>query len=203
MVTAKAIVEQAFKGNYIGIPYSELDCQALVERILSDCGEKHDWRGSNHMWREALTEKHKITNESEIPAGVFLFTLKQDGGEKERGYNDNEGNASHVGLYLGLSRVIHSTTGGVQWDDISRSRWTHYGLCKYIDYTDEIWEEKKKAEYYKERNKLIEAYSSQEQSTSTPRKNYDARLVKYIDVSSLSDEEIFDLLNGVNNPWMK
>ena len=36
------------------IPYSKLDCQAFVERILLDCGIRHDWRGSNHMWRDAL-----------------------------------------------------------------------------------------------------------------------------------------------------
>lgn len=134
MLTAQKFVEQARNGNYIGIPYKTLDCQGFVEKVLADCGMVIDWRGSNHMWREALSEKNKIDDISEIPAGAWLFTVKNDGGEVERGYHDNEGNAKHVGIYLGNSDVIHSTTGGVQMDVITSKRWTHYGLCKYIDY---------------------------------------------------------------------
>lgn len=135
MVSADKFVTQARNGGYIGIPYSSLDCQAFVEKVLKDCGETHDWRGSNHMWREALSEKGKIKSWADIPAGAWLFTVKNDGGEKARGYNDSEGNAAHVGIYLGGQDVMHSTTGGVQWDTIASARWTHYGLCKYIDYT--------------------------------------------------------------------
>ena len=200
MISAKQFVEQAFNGNYIGIPYSQLDCQAFVERVLSDCGEKHDWRGSNHMWRDALSVKAKISNEMAIPAGALLFTVKYDGGEKERGYNDDEGNAKHVGIYLGLSRVIHSTTGGVQWDDISRSRWTHFGLCKYVDYTQPAIGDETYNEYYKERSgKIVDETKEfyQDKNPSSPR------VVKFINVTDLTDEEITDLLNGVNNPWMK
>ena len=203
MISAKRFVEQAFNGNYIGIPYSELDCQALVERILKDSGEKHDWRGSNHMWREALSVKARITNEMAVPAGALLFTLKYDGGEKERGYNDAEGNASHVGIYLGLSRVIQSTTGGVQWDDISRSRWTHFGLCRYIDYTQSAIPDDVYNDYYSERgDKIVDETKEfyQKKNSSSPLSQ---KVIKFINVSDLTDEEISDLLNGVNNPWNK
>lgn len=135
LITAEKFVEQARTGNYLGIPYKQLDCQAFVEKVLKDCGLSLDWRGSNHMWREALSEKHKITDAAEVPAGAWLFTIKNDGGEKQRGYNDNEGNAAHVGIYLGDTEIIHSTTGGVQMDVITSKRWTHYGLCKYIDFS--------------------------------------------------------------------
>ena len=134
MISAEKFVEQARTGNYLGIPYDDLDCQALVERVLRDCGLKKDWRGSNHMWRDALSSKNAISDIAKIPAGAWLFTVKYDGGEKKRGYNDSEGNAKHVGIYLGGGEVIHSTTGGVQMDNISSARWTHYGLCKYINY---------------------------------------------------------------------
>lgn len=137
MISAEKYVEQARTGNYIGIAYKDLDCQALVEKVLADCGEKHDWRGSNDMWRNALSDKAPITNIDNIPAGAWLFTVKRDGGEKERGYHDDQGNAAHVGIYLGAGSVIHSTTGGVQWDTINSKRWTHYGLCKYIRYTSD------------------------------------------------------------------
>lgn len=134
MVTAKQFADEARKGKYIGTPYEKLDCQALVERVLIDCGIKYNWRGSNHMWREALTEKRPITNVDEIPMGAWLFTVKNDGGEKKRGYNDNEGNAKHVGIYLGMGDVVHSTTGGVQYDSIYSERWTHWGKCKFLEY---------------------------------------------------------------------
>ena len=136
MITAKRFCDQARTGNYIGIPYTKLDCQGFVEKVLSDCGIKKDWRGSNHMWRDALNGKYRISNYDVIPAGSWLFVVADDGGEKARGYNDKEGNAKHVGIYLGDNCAIHSTTGGVQFD-MELKRWTHYGLCKYINYNEE------------------------------------------------------------------
>ena len=138
MITAQAFVNQAKNGNYLGIPYKTLDCQAFVERVLNDAGEKgHNWRGSNHMWRDALAEKHILEAVTDVPPGAWLFTHKLDGGEKARGYKDNEGNAKHVVIYLGNGDVIHSTSAGgacVQMDKITSARWTAWGLCKYIDY---------------------------------------------------------------------
>jgi hypothetical protein len=136
------------------------------------------------MWRDALSVKAKITNEMAVPPGAWLFTIKQDGGEKERGYNDAEGNASHVGIYLGLSRVIHSTKGGVQFSNFSEPRWTHYGLCRFIDYSEAL-------------------ESPQEQEPQSAPSPSPSRIIKYINVSDLSDEEINDLMNEVNNPWKK
>ena len=139
MITAEKYVEQARTGDYLGIPYSRLDCQALCEKVLADCGVHVDWRGSNHMWREALSKKGKIENIAQVPAGAWLFTIKNDGGEVDRGYHDDQGNAAHVGIYLGDSDVMHSTTGGktdgVQMDKITSKRWTHWGLCRYIDFS--------------------------------------------------------------------
>ena len=136
LITAEKFVTQAFTGKYLGIPYSQLDCQGFVEKVLADCGEKHDWLGSNHMWRDALSEKHPIDSWADVPAGAWLFVVKRDGGEKDRGYNDKEGNATHVGIYLGDPNIIHSTTGGVQMDTVGSNRWTHWGKCKYILYSN-------------------------------------------------------------------
>lgn len=141
-IDSEAFAAQAYSYRNSGIPYKQLDCQAFVERVLSDCGIKHDWRGSNHMWRDALDWKGTIAEckqkYGEVPVGAWVFTVKHDGGEKQRGYNDNEGNAAHVGIFCGIDRgVMHSTTGGVQlgaWPD--SKRWTHVGLCKYIQYFD-------------------------------------------------------------------
>lgn len=137
---AQIMVDEALKGDLIGTPYAELDCQALMEKLLTRIGVKHpNWRGSNHMWREAVSEREAISaSGDEVPPGAWLFTIKHDGGEIARGYNDDFGNAAHVGLYLGDGRVIHSTTGGVQWDTIASSRWTHYALCDLLDYSVEV-----------------------------------------------------------------
>ena len=139
MISANTFIHQARSETYTGIPYSQLDCQAFIERVLHDCGYNYDWRGSNHMWRDALSEKHPITDINIIPAGAWLFTIKDDGGEVARGYHDDQGNAAHVGIYLGNGDVRHSTSGsgktnGVQMDKITSKRWTHYGLAKMITY---------------------------------------------------------------------
>jgi hypothetical protein len=139
-VKAKAseVVTQARNGGYLGTPYSKLDCQAFVEKVLKDLGSlSTNWCGSNHMFREAVTNLTRIdaSNIDFIVPAAWLFKHRFDGGEEERGYEDGLGNAYHVGLYLGNGVVMHSTTGGVQTTDISNG-WTHYGLCKDIDYSE-------------------------------------------------------------------
>lgn len=129
------IVEQAYKGNYIGIPYETLDCQGLIKKIIRDCGEKHSAKGSNDMWRNWLSMAGQKGNIEIIP-GMLVFTIKNDKGEQKRGYFDNLGNAAHVGLVLYDSKVIHSTAGGVQWSTILDKRWTHAGRMSFIEYLE-------------------------------------------------------------------
>lgn len=146
--SGKDVAEQAVTGNYIGIPYEKLDCQAFVERVLSDLGIRkkngslYNWRGSNSMWRHYIKWKgsiQKCLDEfGEIPQGSFLFIVKNDGGEEEKGYHDGQGNATHVGLYVGTSPlpVMDSQpTGGVQYRKLSI--FTHVGLMEMIDYYTE------------------------------------------------------------------
>lgn len=131
-----AFVHQASNGGYIGTPYEKLDCQAFVEQVLSDCGVSRNWRGSNDMWRNAVHDQTTLDGK-QPPIGAWLFTIKYDGKEDTRRYKDGI-NAAHVGIYLGGDRVIHSTTGGVQWDVISSSRWTHFALANDIDYNTDV-----------------------------------------------------------------
>lgn len=121
--------------------YKEMDCQAMMEAGLRACGLRMNWRGSNHMWREALSWKGTV-NEcvkkfGEVPVGAWLFTIKHDGGEVARGYKDNEGNAAHVGCYTGTGKgSVHSTGIGTQEADFpDDKRWTHVGLCSLLDYS--------------------------------------------------------------------
>lgn len=145
MLRAEAYAQRALSAAYDGYKYSDVDCQGFIEKVLSDAGVKkpdgkrYNWRGSNHIWREALSEKAEITDINSIPAGALVFTVAYDGGEKERGYNDEEGNAKHVGIYCGSGVVRHSTktsaADGVQQDKIASKRWTHFGLLSCLDYT--------------------------------------------------------------------
>lgn len=141
MKTGVDFARQAIDGHYIGIPYSKLDCQALIEKILYDTtGKRYNWRGSNDMYRNACQYIRPIGDDP-VPAGYLLFTVKHDGGELERGYHDDLGNAAHVGIRLfedGGEGSIHSTTGGVQYAQFpDRKRWTHCGPLKCLEYETE------------------------------------------------------------------
>lgn len=148
MVTGEAYAKQAVNGGYIGIPYSELDCQGFVEKVLADCGvrkpdgKKYNWRGTNSMWRNYYqwrgTRQEAIEKFGLIPEGAWLFHMEQDGGEIPLGYNDGLGNFKHVGIYLGDPHgSIHSTTGGVQFLKYPDKRWTHVMLPDMLDYMQE------------------------------------------------------------------
>ena len=132
MITGAHIADVAEHCGLIGTPYSELDCQAFVEEALKRAGLKIiNYRGSNHMWRELVYDRHMISG-TDIPVGALVFIVRYDGGEKKRGYHDSMGNATHVGIYLGDGQVIHSTTGGVQYGRLAR--FSDYGLIKDVDY---------------------------------------------------------------------
>lgn len=140
------MAEQAVTGGYVGQPYSKWDCQAFVEQVLKDLGVRkqdgnpYNWKGSNSMFRNHIRWRGTIEECRQkfgcIPQGAFMFLVKHDGGEVERGYHDDLGNASHVGLYVGTSPlpVMDSQpTGGVQYRKLSI--FTHVGLMDMIDYS--------------------------------------------------------------------
>lgn len=144
--TGQDMAEQAVSGGYVGQPYSKWDCQAFVEQVLKDLGVRkpdgnpYNWRGSNSMFRNHIRWRGTIEECKQkfgcIPQGAFMFLVKHDGGEEKRGYHDDLGNASHVGLYVGTSPlpVMDSQpTGGVQYRKLSI--FTHVGLMDMIDYS--------------------------------------------------------------------
>lgn len=151
MITGEAFAEQARSGQYNGIPYKTLDCQGFVERVLKDAGIRkpdgsvYNWKGSNAMWRQIPgwrgTVEECRKQFGEIPLGSWVFIVKHDGGEVDRGYHDNEGNAAHVGIYcnLGGNPVRDSTryTGrdGVGYRPLKS--FTHVLLPEFISYSQE------------------------------------------------------------------
>ena len=144
MHTGTEFANQAKSSRYDNLKYSQYDCQAFVEKVLFDTGVKksngqpYNWKGSNSMWRNALTWKGSkeecISTFGEIPLGAWVFMVSRDGGEKEKGYNDGEGNANHVGIYVGDNNTRDSagSRGGVGYRPLKD--WNMVGLCKYLDY---------------------------------------------------------------------
>ena len=100
-------VSFSFAGDkYIGRRYSEMDCQAFVERCMRDCGLYMDLAGSNAWYREVM--KHGwvgspegcIRTFGQVPKGALLFILKTDGKEPGKYRGDGIGNASHIGICI-------------------------------------------------------------------------------------------------------
>ena len=143
-VTGKELADRAINGNYEGIPYTRLDCQGFVEQVLKDCGvrkkngDPYNWKGSNSMYRNHIKWRGTISECKQkfgcIPLGAFVFVVKNDGGEVERGYKDGLGNASHVGLYVGGTRCMDSQPHrGVGFCDLRT--FGYVGLMNMVEYT--------------------------------------------------------------------
>lgn len=132
--------------KYLGVSYDKLDCQGLVEKMLNDVGIFRNWKGANHMWRDALgwkgTPEECVAKFGRIPEGAWLFIVKNDGGEVARGYHDSEGNASHVGVYTGKGKgaINSSASKGKVCESafagktIKNGGWNRVGLCKLLQY---------------------------------------------------------------------
>lgn len=152
MVTAAHFAKVAEDTKYNKYKYEELDCQAFVEKVLYDSGcrkpdgGKYNWAGSNSMWRSALSWRGTIAEAIDkfgsIPDGAWTFIVKNDGGEKDRGYTDGKGNASHVGIYIDGGQVRDSTRSTKTKRDGVGTRsindFNYIGLCKYLDYNTGI-----------------------------------------------------------------
>ena len=146
MYTGKQYAKKAEDPSYNGLKYSQVDCQAFCEKVLKDLGVRksngavYDWRGSNDMWRNAVSWKGTLAEARKkygtIPAGSWCFMVAHDGGEVPRGYHDNEGNASHVGIVVNDTQARDSTKGtgrdGVAYRKLSD--FTHIGIPKMLDF---------------------------------------------------------------------
>ena len=86
MHTGKEYADQAKSTSYNKLKYSQVDCQAFCELVLSDIGVRkpdgraYNWKGSNDMARNAVswigTKEECIKQFGSIPLGVYMG--KQD-----------------------------------------------------------------------------------------------------------------------------
>ena len=124
MITGAQIAAKASELLTMGhIPYVNggesvrgMDCQGLVRWVMKECGlALPPKKGTNYMWRAALVEKGTIAEcvrrWGKVPLGTLIFIRDYDGGEKERGYNDDEGNVWHVYIKIAEGLLIHASNG--------------------------------------------------------------------------------------------
>jgi hypothetical protein len=90
-------------------------------------------------WRGTLAEAKAA---GKLVPGAMLFMVDRDGGEPAQYKADGLGNASHVGVYVGVSDLIYSVDASASAGKV-RSRdkrngegyvWTHVGQFKEVDY---------------------------------------------------------------------
>lgn len=145
MINGKNLAEAGFR--YLGVSYSQMDCQAFVEQCLRDCGLEKNLAGSNAWFREVshngavLTPEECVRQFGCVPAGAFLFILTQDGGEPAKYHGDGLGNASHIGIATGRGEgAIHSSASrGCVAESKFRGKtihggWNRVGLWNRVAY---------------------------------------------------------------------
>ena len=122
MIDAKELARSGCK--YLGTPYKKMDCQALWEKMLSDCGLKMNLGGSNSWYRYIMEHGWCGTPEEckdlfgGIPQGATLF-IREDVSEStpEQFRNDGIGDITHMGDYTAISgaeMVQLATEAGVK-----------------------------------------------------------------------------------------
>lgn len=102
--TAEELIRAA--PAFLGTPYSRMDCQAFVEAALRKIGIDENLAGSNAWYRHMTwtgTPEECKASFGRIPPGAFLFILSDNGKEPEKYKPDGIGNASHIGIYTGLT----------------------------------------------------------------------------------------------------
>ena len=146
------ILEQTARERMIpyvlgGMTLSGMDCQGLCEYLLIRCGiprKECNLAGSNAHYRACVwtgTPEEYRQRFGRIPAGAWLFIVKNDGGEPDKYRRDGVGNASHMGVYLGIGKGVlqaaasrgRVNTGSFNGNSGSGG-WNRVGLCQWVDY---------------------------------------------------------------------
>jgi cell wall-associated NlpC family hydrolase len=94
-----------------------MDCQGLVEWTLRELGMEADYRGTNDMWRNLVTDKGSVEDgvarHGAIPIGALIFIVDRDGGEPKRYQSDGEGNAWHVYVKVSDEILVHASASNL------------------------------------------------------------------------------------------
>lgn len=147
MVNGKKLGEVGFQ--YLGTPYSVMDCQAFVEKCLKDCGDSTNLGGSNSWYRKCMENGWVGTPEQcksefgSIPTGAFLFILEPvSESTPDKFCHDGVGDATHMGIVTNTGEgAIHSSRSKgcvceskFKGKTISNGGWNRVGLWNRVDY---------------------------------------------------------------------
>ena len=135
--------------QFLGRSYEEMDCQALVERMMAAVGYNRDLGGSNSWYRECRSNGWTGTPEvcvrefGSVPKGALLF-IRDDVSTSTPGKfrDDGIGDITHMGVKTGRGDgAIHSShTKGCVCTSKFRDRtipnggWNRVGLLDVFDY---------------------------------------------------------------------
>lgn len=153
MITGTEVANKAKSLLLMGtIPYEQggetvkgMDCQGLVEWTLRALGMDADYRGTNDMWRNLLSDKGTIeegvAKYGTLPLGTLIFIHDNDGGEPDRYQGDGEGNAWHVYVKISDELLIHASASNLMVttrifadQTIPNGGPNTYGLIEGVDY---------------------------------------------------------------------
>ena len=132
MITGKQLADAAVAAIPMGITYQQEMCDAFVRNSFKRAGgDMGRYAGSNDMFRNALSVMYPLDMaKNMLVPGALLFIVEPGHNAK---YNDDLGDASHVGIYTGApeAEVMHSSAsrGGV-FPSTLKNAWTHMGLPK-------------------------------------------------------------------------
>ena len=135
--------------QFLGRSYEEMDCQALVERMMAAVGYRRDLGGSNSWYRECRSNGWTGTPEEclrefgSIPKGALLF-IREDVSASTPGKfrDDGIGDITHMGVKTGRGDgAIHSShskgcvcTSKFKDRTIPNGGWNRVGLLNVFSY---------------------------------------------------------------------
>ncbi len=139
MITGKQLADAAVAAIPMGITYQQEMCDAFVRNSFKRAGgDMGRYAGSNDMFRNALSVMYPLDMaKNMLVPGALLFIVEPGHNAK---YNDDLGDAIHVGIYTGApeAEVMHSSAsrGGV-FPSTLKNAWTHMGLPKAATFGEE------------------------------------------------------------------
>lgn len=146
MTTGTEYANQAYTYKDSGIPYSQLDCIAFVNKVRKDCHLNTLYNGTNTTWRNgSLSWKGTIAEAREqfgdIPNGAMLFIIIPESDPNynppQKYWHDGIGDVSHVGIYVQPGCMQSGGYGGrgVHYNNsLNGLHFTHVGMTADIDY---------------------------------------------------------------------
>ena len=135
--------------QFLGRSYEEMDCQALVARMMAAVGYRRDLGGSNSWYRECIkngwtgTPEECLREFGSVPKGALLFIREEVSASTPGKFRDDGiGDITHMGVKTGRGEgAIHSShlkgcvcTSKFRDRTIPNGGWNRVGLLNVFSY---------------------------------------------------------------------